>query len=98
MISQDQNTFDNITPDLLTKQQRNNKSTFCLTTDFRKQQNDALSNKSFCESEHVLKTTGADINVPLGNQFMTISNLPPHYDNELFMGSIPPDKNIKLRD
>ena len=88
-----------MTPNLLTKQQRNNKSTFCLTTDFRsKQQNDALSTKSFCESEHVLKNTGADIDVPLGNQSMDIKNLPLHYDNKFFMESIPPDKNITLRD
>ena len=97
VISRDQEFFDITTFNSLTEQQRNNKSIFCLTTEFRpKQQGDALSTKYFCGSEHVLKSTGADITVPLGNQFMDIRNLLPHYDNELFMGSIPPDKNITL--
>ena len=88
-----------MTPNFITNHQRNNKSIFCVTTEFTpKQQDDTLSTKYFCGSEHVLKSTGADIIVPLGNQFMDIRNVPSHYDNELFMGSMPPDKNITLRD
>lgn len=97
VISKDQEIFDIMTPNFLTKQQRNNKSIFCVTTEFRsQQQDDALSTKYFCGGEHVLKSTGVDITFPLGNQFMDIRNLLPHYENELFMGSIPPDKNITL--
>ena len=95
VIFEDRGSFDITTPNVLTEYKRNNEPNICVTTDLRtKQQDDALSTQHFSGSEHVLNNTGADINVPLGNQCICIENLPPHYDNELFMESIPPDKSF----
>ena len=81
--SNDQESFDVKSSNDLSENQCNNNSICCKTTAFRPiQQEDSLSTQYFCESEHVLKNTRADINFPLGNKFMDINkNLSPQYNN-----------------
>ena len=92
--NENKEVFDKTSPNVLTEQQFNNNPNFCETTNPRStQQKDALFIHHVRKSNDVLKNTRADNIVPLGNQYICIKYLPPHYDDKLFMGSIPPDKS-----